>query len=72
MPKITFTDFEDQVRIIDAVVGDSVMETAVRNGVPGIVGECGDQAAVDQAARIGVRGPHLQCEEIALVRAAGG
>ena len=41
MPKITFTDDVGQDRIVDATVDDSVMETAVRNGVPGIVGECG-------------------------------
>jgi 2Fe-2S ferredoxin len=28
-------------RAVEANVGDSVMETAVRNGVPGIVAECG-------------------------------
>ena len=41
MPKITFTDCAGQVTIVDATPGDSVMETAVRNGVPGIVAECG-------------------------------
>ena len=28
-------------RAVDATVGDSVMATAVQNGVPGIIGECG-------------------------------
>ncbi len=41
MPQITYTDCEGQVRTVTATVGDSVMETAVRNGVPGIVAECG-------------------------------
>ena len=41
MPQITFTDFEGNTRTVSANVGDSVMETAVRNGVPGIVAECG-------------------------------
>lgn len=41
MPQITFTDFEGNARTVSANVGDSVMETAVRNGVPGIVAECG-------------------------------
>lgn len=41
MPLIQFTDHEGTTREIDGVAGDSVMETAVRNGVPGIVGECG-------------------------------
>jgi len=41
MPKITFADCTGQITIVDATPGDSVMETAVRNGVPGIVAECG-------------------------------
>lgn len=41
MPQITYTDCDGQVRTVTATVGDSVMETAVRNGVPGIVAECG-------------------------------
>ena len=38
---VTYTDAEGTARTIDAAAGDSVMETAVRNGVAGIVGECG-------------------------------
>ena len=41
MPTIHYTDSEGTTRTVDGSVGDSVMETAVRNGVPGIVGECG-------------------------------
>lgn len=41
MPKITYTDAAGESRTVEANVGDSVMETAVRNGVPGIVAECG-------------------------------
>lgn len=41
MPQITFTDFAGNSRTVSANVGDSVMETAVRNGVEGIVAECG-------------------------------
>ena len=41
MPKITFTDHDVHDRIVEATIGDSVMETAVRNGIPGIIGECG-------------------------------
>jgi len=41
MPKVTFTDAGGDTRTVDANPGDSVMETAVRNGVPGIVAECG-------------------------------
>jgi 2Fe-2S ferredoxin len=41
MPTVHFTDAEGAVRDVDGNPGDSVMETAVRNGVPGIVAECG-------------------------------
>jgi|SRR5690625_3703487 len=41
MPEVRYTDSDGTVREIEANTGDSVMETAVRNGVPGIVAECG-------------------------------
>jgi ferredoxin, 2Fe-2S len=41
MPTIHFTDAAGETLDINANVGDSVMETAVRNGISGIVGECG-------------------------------
>ncbi|OLO25838.1 ferredoxin [Streptomyces sp. MNU77] len=41
MPKVTYVSDTGEVRVIDGTAGDSVMQTAVRNGVPGIVGECG-------------------------------
>ncbi|MCE7006984.1 2Fe-2S iron-sulfur cluster-binding protein [Kibdelosporangium philippinense] len=41
MPKVTYVAIDGSRSTIDAVAGDSVMSTAVRNGVPGIVGECG-------------------------------
>lgn len=41
MPKVTYVAIDGSRCSIDATVGDSVMSTAVRNGVPGIVGECG-------------------------------
>lgn len=41
MPKITFIDFSGTVRIVEGEVGASVMETAIKNGVPGINAECG-------------------------------
>ena len=41
MPQVTYTDHAGESRTVEATVGDSVMETAVRNGVPGIVAECG-------------------------------
>lgn len=41
MPQITYTDSSGGARTVTATIGDSVMESAVRNGVPGIVAECG-------------------------------
>jgi 2Fe-2S ferredoxin len=41
MPQVTYTDATGDARTVQAATGDSVMETAVRNGVPGIVAECG-------------------------------
>lgn len=41
MTQVTYTDHAGTSRRIEAKAGDSVMETAVRNGVPGIVAECG-------------------------------
>lgn len=41
MSTVTYIDAAGESRTINANPGDSVMETAVRNGVPGIVAECG-------------------------------
>jgi 2Fe-2S ferredoxin len=41
MPKVTYVATDGSRCTVDVPVGDSVMATAVRNGVPGIVGECG-------------------------------
>jgi 2Fe-2S ferredoxin len=43
--KITFIDSEGASRTVDAEVGATVMETAIRNDVPGIVAECGGACA---------------------------
>ncbi len=45
MPKVTYVAEDGQEHAVSAVVGDSVMATAVKNGVPGIVGECGGNAS---------------------------
>lgn len=45
MPKITFVDFEGTSRVVDAAVGDSVMETALAQDVPGIDADCGGACA---------------------------
>jgi 2Fe-2S ferredoxin len=41
VPKVFYTSAEGDLQVIDATAGNSVMETAVRNGVTTIVGECG-------------------------------
>lgn len=41
MIKITYTDAAGTSREVEAEEGSTVMETAIRNGVPGIDAECG-------------------------------
>jgi len=41
MPKVVFISLDCAQRVVDANVGESVMAAAVRNGIPGIIGECG-------------------------------
>jgi 2Fe-2S ferredoxin len=41
MPKITFIEHDGTVHTVDAEIGATVMETALRNDVASIVAECG-------------------------------
>jgi 2Fe-2S ferredoxin len=41
VPKVVYVNADGNQTVIDAQAGESVMTAAVRNGVPGIVGECG-------------------------------
>jgi 2Fe-2S ferredoxin len=45
MPKITFIDAAGTSRTVDAEVGSTVMEAALKNGVPGVEAECGGACA---------------------------
>jgi 2Fe-2S ferredoxin len=45
MVKITFIDSDGTSRVVEAEVGATVMETAIKNGVPGIEAECGGACA---------------------------
>ncbi len=45
MPKITYIDFEGTARTVDAEIGSTVMETAIKNAIPGIEAECGGACA---------------------------
>ena len=71
MAKITYIDSAGTARTIDAEVGATVMETAIKNDVPGIEAECGGACAcatchvyVDEAWREKVGGPSPMEEDM--------
>ena len=41
MPKITFIEHDNTIHDVEAELGETVMEAAMRGGVSGIVAECG-------------------------------
>jgi len=41
MPKITYIEHDGTVHTVEAEIGSTVMETALKNGVSSIVAECG-------------------------------
>ena len=45
MVSITYVDNSGTGRTVDAELGSTVMETAIKNGVPGIEAECGGACA---------------------------
>jgi ferredoxin, 2Fe-2S len=45
MPKITYIDADGTSRTADAEIGSTVMEAAIKQGVPGIEAECGGACA---------------------------
>jgi 2Fe-2S ferredoxin len=45
MPKITFRTHDGQAHVVEAEIGATVMETAIKNMVPGIEAECGGACA---------------------------
>ena len=45
MAKITYIDSGGVARTVDREIGSTVMETAIKNGVPGIEAECGGACA---------------------------
>jgi len=45
MPKITYIESNGTEHAVDAEVGATVMESAIKNGVPGIEAECGGACA---------------------------
>jgi 2Fe-2S ferredoxin len=64
MVQITYTDATGAIRTVEAEVGATVMETAVKNAIPGIEAECGGACAcstchvyVDEAWRVATGEP---------------
>ena len=64
MPKITYIEHDGAVHTVEAEIGATVMETALRHGITGIVAECGGSCTcatcmvyVDEAwtAKVGAR-----------------
>jgi 2Fe-2S ferredoxin len=45
MAKITYIDFEGTPRTVEGEIGSTVMETAIKNNIPGIEAECGGACA---------------------------
>jgi 2Fe-2S ferredoxin len=71
MAKITYIDFEGTSRTVDGDIGATVMETAIKNNVPGIEAECGGACAcatchvhVDEAWRAVVGEPSPMEEDM--------
>ena len=71
MAKITYIDTAGTAQTVDAETGSTVMETAIKNGIPGIEAECGGACAcatchvyVDEAWREKVGGPSPMEEDM--------
>src|SRR4030088_749301 len=71
MAKITFIDHQGTARTVDGDIGSTVMETAIKNNIPGIEAECGGACAcatchvyVDEAWREKVGGPSPMGEDM--------
>jgi 2Fe-2S ferredoxin len=71
MANITFIDPDGTARNVDGELGSTVMETAIKNNVPGIEAECGGACAcatchvyVDDAWRETVGGPSPMEEDM--------
>ena len=71
MAKITFIDSSGKTRTVEAQPGSTVMETAIKNGIPGIEAECGGACAcatchvhVDEAWRSAVGEPSPMEEDM--------
>ena len=71
MVKVTYQDGKGGSKTVEAQAGATVMETAIRHDIPGIVAECGGACAcatchvyVDEAWRAAVGGPSQMEEDM--------
>ena len=71
MPKITYIEHNGTEHVVDAPVGTTVMEVALKNHVPGIDAECGGACAcatchvyIDEAWRSAAGGPDEMEEDM--------
>ena len=71
MANITYIDPDGTTRTVEGELGSTVMETAIKNNVPGIEAECGGACAcatchvyVDDAWREAVGGPSPMEEDM--------
>jgi len=71
MPKITYIDHGGTARTVEGELGSTVMETAIKHGIPGIEAECGGACAcatchvhVDEAWRATVGEPSPMEEDM--------
>jgi 2Fe-2S ferredoxin len=71
MPKITYIEADGTTHVAEAELGSTVMETAIMNGVPGIIAECGGACTcatchvyVDEAWTEIVGGPSMMEEDM--------
>jgi ferredoxin, 2Fe-2S len=71
MPKITYIDHSGRAYVVEGTVGQTVMETAIKHNVPGIVAECGGACScatchvyVDEAWRAATGEPSQMEEDM--------
>ncbi|ODN70747.1 2Fe-2S iron-sulfur cluster-binding protein [Methylobrevis pamukkalensis] len=71
MPKITYVSFDGTRQDVEAAVGSTVMENAIKHMIPGIEAECGGACAcatchvyVDEAWRAAVGEPEPMEEDM--------
>jgi 2Fe-2S ferredoxin len=41
MPKVTYIEHNGETHVVEGDVGQTVMETAIKHAIPGIIAECG-------------------------------